>query len=103
YAIEFHDFGHVHAVLSADPRYNVITGLDSGDEELIDKLALLYRERKCPLGFQVVPGFLDDSLARRLAAQGMYMGSFRPVLYGVPQPLAQQSEPRRAAKGVTVE
>jgi hypothetical protein len=93
YAIEFHDFGHVHATLSIDPRYNVITGLDSGDEELLDTLVLLYRERKRPLTFQIVPSFFDDRLGQRLAAHGMYQGGFRPVLYGVPQPLAQQSEP----------
>src|SRR5262245_17178287 len=103
YAIEFHDFGHVRATLSSDPRYNVVIGLNIGDEELIDKLVLLYRERKYPIRFQVEAGFYDDNLAHGLAALGMYLGGFRPVLYGIPQPLTQQPEPMRAARGVTVE
>jgi hypothetical protein len=103
YAIEIQHYGHVCATFSTDPRYNAITGLVSGDEDLFDKLALLYRQRERPIIFQIVPGFIDESLAQCLAAHGMYQGGFLPVLYGLPKPLAEQPEPRQEAQEVAVE
>jgi GNAT superfamily N-acetyltransferase len=103
YAIDIQHFGRVRATFSNDVRYNAIIGLGCADEELLDKLVLLYRERKCEINIWMEPGFLDDSLARRLAGHGMYQSGFLPVLYGIPQPLDLQPEPMRETKGVTAE
>lgn len=103
YAIDIQHFGHVRATFSSDIRYNAITGLGSGDEELLDKLVILYQARNCPITIQIVPGFLNDSLAQRLAAHGLFQAGFLPVLYGVPQPLVEQTRPIRNANEVTVE
>jgi hypothetical protein len=103
YAIDIQHFGRVRATFSNDIRYNAIFGLGSGDEELLDKLVRLYRERKCEIGIWIEPGFLDDSLGRCLAAHGLYQSGFLSVVYGAPQPLDQQSEPIQEAQGVTAE
>ncbi len=103
YAIDIQHFGRVRATLSNDIRYNAIVGLGRGDEELLDKLVLLYKERKCEINIWVEPGFLDDGLGRRLAGHGLYQSGFLSVLYGAPQSLDQQPEPKQAATGVTVE
>jgi ribosomal protein S18 acetylase RimI-like enzyme len=103
YDIDIQHFGRVRATFSNDLRYNAIFGLGCGDEELLDKLVLVYRERKREINIWLEPGFLDDSLAQRLTAHGMYQSGFLPVLYGIPQPLDQQPEPIQDAKGVTAE
>ena len=61
----------------------------------------MYRERNLVVYVQIAPGRLNDSLARRLAANGLYQASYCPVLYGVPLPLSDQPLLRQP-DGVTV-
>jgi hypothetical protein len=103
YAIDIRHVGRVRATFSNDVRYNAIFGLGPGDEELLDELVQMYRDRGGEINVWIEPGFLDEGLARRLASHGLYQSGFLSVLYGVPQPLAQQPAPLHEAKGVTAE
>ena len=96
FAIENKRFGHATAYTMGtwpDSWYhNRVLGLRTEDLDQVGDIVQFYHDRQVPCQIELLPGNLNEALARCLVDHGLYHTVLHSVLYGLPQTSSSTSQ-----------
>lgn len=82
--VEMRRFGHAVAFSAKNipgPAFNVVKGLQHGDEKYISDIIAFYRQRNIDVTFEVIPSLTSPQIMEVLSNEGYYQCDFHTTLF----------------------